>query len=198
MPTGFTAKLYDGDQDFKSFVRDAARGMGASYHLREASPETPLTYPPDERPRALERYRDALSHNFAWQHASEEEKYEEWSDYVTSTKKANDEADHSEFYARRDRFDAMIKSVQDQSVPGPLESFKAFMLQQLGTEFQYSREPFVMPVHSYEVWCDVQAVQRQRREDLARKDYYNTRKRYTEVCEFIDLLAETFGFKVEK
>jgi hypothetical protein len=198
MPTGFTARLYEGEQDFKDFVRNAARGMGAFIHLREASWETPLTYPEDGTPRAREELIDALRKNTDWRlHMSEEDKYAEWSDYVARTEAYNDPEKHKEFYARRDRFDAMIAKVEATEVPEKLQSFKDFMLQQLGTEFEYRREPYTSePLDFYE-WCEHETKMRQRVEDLARERFRNARERYWEVCDYIDLLGKTFGFKVE-
>lgn len=198
MPTGYTARLYDGPQEFKDFVRGAARGMGAFVHLREASSDTPLTYPPNDVPRVLAEFKDALRENTRWRLSSEEDKYAQWSEYVTETEQRIAERDNSEFYARRARFDAMIERVKSVDVPDKLQTFKDFMLQQLGTEFRYGREPYVETIQSYPEWCDNQGRWLQRKEEIRREDYRRTRERYEEVCEYIDLLGKTFGFEVEK
>jgi hypothetical protein len=195
MPTGFTAALYDGDQEFKDFVRRAARGMMAFAHLRDESMDAPLTYPKNDAPRRLEGLKDSIGKRINWADATEEEKYAQWSEYV---ERSEVERNHSEFYARLARFNDMTFKVANFEVPEELESFKDFMLQQLGTEFQYSREPFRPTIMSYPEWCEHQDEWLQRREDNDRKYYREAVERHKEVCHYIDLLAETFGFEVEK
>lgn len=198
MPTGYTAKLYEGEQEFEDFVRTAARGMGAFVHLRDDPWTEPLTYPQDRSPQALGGLKQAMRANTRWRMSSEEDKYRWWSAYVEETERSIEEADNSEFYARRDRFDAMTERVKNTSVPEKLETFKTFMLEQLGTEFQYRREPWVREILSYPEWCESERAYRQRTEDVRRETYHNARERYLEVCEYINLLADTFGFEVEK
>ena len=198
MPTGFTARLYDGEQEFKDFVRNAARGMGAFMHLREESWDKPLTYPEDDSPRRLQGFKESLRDNTRWRLSTEEEKYQWWSEYYTNAVWEAEQRDVSEFLERRDRFDRMTEQVANTEVPEKLESFKEFMLQQLGTEFQHRREPYVYTPLEYVEWCEHETEWRQRREDMDRKYFREARTRYREVCEYIDLLAETFGFEVDK
>lgn len=196
MPTGFTAALYDGPQSFEQFVRNAARGMGAFIHLRDESWQTPLTYPEDRTPEALAEFKEALRARHRWTRMSENEKYAAWSDYVHAI--TDRDYDHSEFYDRRNRFDAMIAKVQSVDVPEQLQTFKQFMLDQLGTEFQYSREPYMPTLLGFYEWCEAEDEMTVRRVDLRRQYLREARDRYAEVVEYIDLLAETFGFEVKR
>jgi hypothetical protein len=62
MPTGYTAKLYDGDQKFQDFAMECARAFGALIEMRDEpmNAKIPETFEPSEHHvNGLERAKKA-------------------------------------------------------------------------------------------------------------------------------------------
>lgn len=62
MPTGYTSKLYEGEQSIGDFLRDAARGMGFCVTMRDDAPGTSLPESFEPAPYYAKAVADAVAH----------------------------------------------------------------------------------------------------------------------------------------
>ena len=131
MPTGYTAKLCDGEQSFEEFVLRCARAFGALIEMRDESFNAPI---PDEfkpsgyHARELEKARTKynsvrkMSISAATKRAKEE--YESKKKEILNTIKGR--------AATRARLDAMLLAVSEWGPPTAGHvSLKSFMAEQL-------------------------------------------------------------------
>lgn len=152
MPSAYTEKLYNGEQDFKDFVLRTARGMGALIHMRDSSFDSPITLPEvssyhrdrlEEAQQQLKKYESYTDEQ--WE-AERDESYEE------DFKRWREVEDKKN--AREARYNDMIKKVNAWKAP-TLEhtNFKKFMIDQLTESRNFDchslRRPVLMPVQDY-------------------------------------------------
>lgn len=205
MPTGYTASVQDGTiTDVKDFAAACARAFGAFMHQREDSQDDCLQYPtaPHEG-YYVEALEKTMRESEAWAKKSEEEKYAEWSDYYNEMVRKRIKA-LAEDKVRRARYESMIAQVQAIDVPEELDNFKGFMLEQLESSIKFDcddpKDPFTERFYrpdEYAQWCDGKEA------GFARDIPYYVDKidadweRYHGNCDYIDLMAETFGFEVK-
>ncbi len=133
MPTGYTHKLYEGeDQPFDDFVLSCARAFGALILMRDDPPDTPI---PDEfKPESsysekqLAKANDVLSVARGWSDATAEaaadtdykHAHYEWEQHLQRTA------------AMKARYEAMLEKVQAWEPPTPdHQELKEFMDKQL-------------------------------------------------------------------
>lgn len=148
MPTGYTAKLYDGEQSFEDFVLGCARAFGALITLRD-SPEAPIpeSFEPDNYHR--DKLREAfarLQEVNAWtsteaearRDAAYERSHQQWAESKARTD------------AQVARYRAMLAEVQAWRPPPALANLQAFMVEQLTGTIDFdghnSSEPQRQPV----------------------------------------------------
>lgn len=198
MPTGYTAPVEDGEiTELKDFAADCARAFGAFIHQRDDSMDAVLRYPdPPENSYYQKSYTEACNELAEWQAMTEEEKYGAWSAYY---KKAL--ADHAASRARiqqnNARHYAMLAKVHAVDVPSKLQNFKDFMVQQLETSITNDFDRWYT-LQEYVEWCESHAEFLARRAKNSLEYLNDENERYQSRCEYIDLLAKTYGIEVEK
>jgi hypothetical protein len=142
MPTGYTAKLYDGEQSFEDFVLACARAFGALVTLRDENIDTPLP----------ERLKPSTYHIDAWHKAEKEladlktltlgqaeaKSLEEFKAHMTEHKKSVETRT-----ARNARYNEMLERVREWAPPTTdHENLKKFMVEQI----TISLEDYDIPV----------------------------------------------------
>lgn len=143
MPTGYTADLYDGEQDFEAFVLQAARGMGALITMRDDPWGTPIpeAFKPDTsyHDEHLEEARLRLA--FLSQASNEELDREAEESYQSQLKRYHN--DITKTGGRLQRYREMSDKIEQWDVPELLDSFKKFMLDQLAESIRF--DGYVVP-----------------------------------------------------
>lgn len=136
MPTGYTAKLYDGDVPFLEFAWGCARAMGAFMSMRDAprGASIPQFEPSQHNKDCLEEAKRRL---VTAQHMGREEaamRAEAEYDRMVAGKAEYDAHDA----ARAERYRKMLFEVSAWIPPTPNHSvFKSFMLEQLRESLKY-------------------------------------------------------------
>lgn len=198
MPTGYTAPVQDGEvTELKDFVRSVARGFGAFIHLRDSS--GPLSYPAEPTDsyyqKAVGEDREALEN---WIRSSEEDKYAQWSDYYNRAKveEARAEARKAEY---RKNYQNMLAKVLEVDVDAKLQNLKDYMIEQLESSIKSDcyEGSWYKPTE-YVEWCQSQDEGLRRRARRSQEEARDEWKRYYERCDYIDLLAKTYGLEIEK
>lgn len=198
MPTGYTAPVEDGEiTELKDFAALCARAFGCFMHQREDSLSTGLKMPQEPTDSYL---RDSLSkaelERQRWKGLSEEEKYAEWSKYYTKTL-AENASRRAEILTKNARHYAMLAQVEATEVPSQLQEFKNFMVEQLTMSLTNDSDRWYH-ISEYVEWCE-------NKEESIERDlkYYSERladewARYDKQVAYIKVMADTFGFEVEK
>lgn len=137
MPSGYTAKLFDGEQDFRDFVHGAARGMAFMITMRDAPADAP--FPEEFKPqtdyhekeilRAEESYRRFMNMTDEEAEAAADDSYNA---QMAAYKKSQEEDQ-----IRSDRYQNMISQVQAWEVDPILDSFKDAMIKWLQESDQF-------------------------------------------------------------
>ena len=138
MPTGYTAKICDGEQSFSEFVLGCARAFGACVEQRDDPmddlPKIPKTNDQERHERDLARSKEELTDLRKMSKAdrielgSKKQKKE-----IAYLKKALKERK-----VVRARLDKMLKQVKDWSSPSKdHDELKKFMLEQLATTIKH-------------------------------------------------------------
>lgn len=131
MPTGYTAKLYDGeDVSFKNFVFSCSRAFGARISEKENDlnaayePRTISTYSIESLKKDIEDYNTRLTYSVT-----------NWRDeYFLNLQKGRENAASANHRARelRKRYSEMLIKVNDWTPPTPDHTgLKEFMIHQL-------------------------------------------------------------------
>lgn len=144
MPSGYTAALYDGEQDFKDFVLTTARGMGALIHMRDSSFDSEITMPEVStyHRERLQESQDALA-------AFEAYDFDDWkaardAEYEESL--ARWEEIEEVYQARRARYEDMLDKVWSWHPPtNDHVSFKQYMVDQLIESKKFDCTSFPRP-----------------------------------------------------
>lgn len=204
MPTGYTAPVMDGKvTDVKDFAADCARAFGAFIHQRDDSMSASLKYPepPDDSyyVRALAEAKAELAR---WRSLNEEEKYAEWSDYVKQRTLSLHKATATSA-EQRARYENMLIQVHAIDVPSMLQNFKDFMVEQLEESIKFDCgdgkfENDYYRVQSYSEWHDHKNERVLRDVVYYEKELTKEWDRYNERVKYIDTMADTFGFEVER
>lgn len=158
MPSGYTAKLYEGEQSFKDFLWGAARGMGALVTLRESPDATiPERFEPrtdyydetEAKAKAKLRKLDAITPATANREAAK--------DYEAALARHADERSRTD--ATRARYEAMLVRVDSWEPPTPEhEGFKQFMREQLQQSIDFDCNPYERKITflTGDVWVEKQ------------------------------------------
>lgn len=137
MPTGYTAKLYDGqDQTFEEFVLSCARAFGALITLRD-TPEAPIPdkfEPSSYYEGALEKDIQEIADNAN----RTDEQWEAMAEAEHQHAVASWEADEKTRQERGKRYMDMLDQVQAWIPPTPdHQSLKNFMAEQINDSIRY-------------------------------------------------------------
>lgn len=154
---------------------------------------------PEKNNRAVDSLNKAIAELRRWIYLPEEEKYAEWSAYYVNALSYM-YATKSERSQERARYEGMLSQVYAVNAPSRLQNFKDFMIEQLNSsiEFDCNLDDKYYSPSEYVEWCknktdavsrDVKYCERRRDEEI---------ERYNSQIEYINLMAETFGFEVEK
>lgn len=133
MPTGYTAKLYDGEQEFTDFVLACARAFGAFVLMRDSAHDAPITLKAitdnsDYHVKSLRTAKAELARVQAM--SAEEAATQAHADYLLAA--ASDEEYVKSHLARRERYENMLAEVQAWEPPSADHAeFKKFMVDQL-------------------------------------------------------------------
>lgn len=130
MPSGYTAALYESEQDFKDFVLTAARAMGALIHMRDTSLDAEITLPEvsSYHKVALDRAQKELTlftgiAEKEWERRRDEEHQTAMRKWFESQKTV---------LARRERYEDMLDKVWSWHPPSNDHvPFKQYMIDQL-------------------------------------------------------------------
>lgn len=144
MPSGYTAELYEGEQDFKDFVLTTARGMGALIHMRDSSFDAEITMPEvsSYHRERLQESQDALA-------AFESYSFDDWKDSRDAEYEESlarwEEVEESK-QARLARYEDMLDKVWEWKAPTKEHgSFKSFMISQLEESKKFDCSNFPRP-----------------------------------------------------
>ena len=204
MPTGYTAPVQDGTiTDVTEFAATCARAFGAFIHQRDDSTKSELRYPESPYGSFYERsLAEAQAEYDRWTNLSEEARYAEWSAYYHEQVKAGIKANAKDDVERA-RYKAMIAQVESIDVPAELDNFKEFMLEQLHESIRFDcpedrtfTDDWYRP-QPYEKWCADRDERTFTNIGRYKEELDKEWGRYEERCDYIDLMAKTFGFKVK-
>lgn len=130
MPTGYTAKLMESGEDFKSFVLRCAHAFGALIELRDQDSDAliPVFKPDPYYTEALEKARVSLAKlntmtNEQQIAFGEKKKEETLADYSKAVKKDLKE---------NSRLESMEKEINSWNPPATHKELKKFVLEQIG------------------------------------------------------------------
>lgn len=199
MPTGYTAKLHDGeDQSFEDFVLSCARAMGACIGQRDDPPGPPrLQEPSTYHAEALEQAEQKLAQLKTMTiHEAEKgarNRREKEIEYREETLREN--------CARLKRYRAMLSKVAQWIPPTPdYQRFKEFMAEQLKSSIKFDchigKWPEMPKVASGEAWR-----QQQIEDALSNIEYHTTEQigenvRTEERNNWIRQLYESLGVAI--
>ncbi len=164
MPTGYTAKLADGEQSFEEFVWGCARAFGALILMRDDPSDTPVPEKlagTDFYARELEKTRAALAE---WDSSGEIQRRALYEAQALANEKVA-EREREKARATTERYDAMVARVRAWEPPSPEHAgLRSFMLEQLATSRDYDCRPYTPePLPAFGEW-----VERHRRELVER------------------------------
>lgn len=204
MPTGYTAEVQSGEiTDLKDYAASCARAFGAFMHQRDDSTDAALKYPQPDFDYYESSLKDSIKEQARWSNLSEEEKYAEWSEYYNDAlvSRAEAIAKNNEVRARYNRMLSQVEAVQ---VSSNLQSFKDFMIDQLKSSIGFDcgeDDSFTIKYYTpleYVQWCDKKKDTADWNVEYYSKELLKAETRYKESVKFIDNMAATFGFEVQK
>ncbi len=153
MPTGYTSKLYEGNQSFEAFVWDCARAFGALILMRDDPADKPV---PEklEAPSFYETQLQSTRQELAeWQGSSPVARRAMYEAQQLANER---EAEKSRAKARAvvERYRSMRALVQEWRPPSEEHTgLRKFMLEQLDSSIEHdSWEYNPEPLPTFEVW----------------------------------------------
>lgn len=178
MPTGLTAKIYNGEKtSLREFALTCAAQLSPCHIVTDGGSEpmpmdkAPVIKPEQYRRLQLRREEEELER---WQHlkAHPDELRKEYETYCT--KRELEDIGRGKRYADiRKRYDDMFGKVEQWQVPEAYASLKSLMMKQL-TESRYYDCPEVFPRHNppctMEEWIDTRIEDSQRAVERYRKN----------------------------
>lgn len=201
MPTGYTAKLYEGEQDFTDFVLRCSRGMGAAIMQRDSSLDVriKLRKPSDYHVKALKRAEkrldkyNSMSLEEAEQGADQEfqTRHEEW---VESVEKK---------VRMRSRYQKMLSKVHQWTPPtSDHQGLKDFMIGQLKESIKFDTDApgdgrWEPQPRDAETWLKDKTEQAERDIEYHTKEHEKELERCRKQNEWVRALADSLGVEVE-
>ncbi len=193
MPTGYTADLYDGPEEFDKFVLKCARAFGALIEMRDDPLDKPIPdvvepglYHLEQLNRAVERRAKVMAMTQAQIVAATEE----------AAKRLTEES-HRSYEAelpRYQRFIEMRERVRAWTSPTPNhENLKKFMLEQLEHDCRKPDEPKVYEPDTPEQWLKDQLEHCEYNVEYHSKHYDEDVKRAKERTEWVQALKQSVG-----
>ena len=202
MPTGYTGPVQEGKiTDLAEFATLCAGAFGAFMHQREDHPNSPRTMP-ERYDHAERRLAEVRQEKAEWEAMNEEARYAEWSDYAREQEKLYHEA-VAKRSLYRSRYEAMLAQVVSVDVPSTHQEFKNFMISQLEDSIGFdcgdgSFEKQYYKVQSYPEWCKTTEEMHSRYIAMYEDDARREQKRHNERLEYIRVLKDVFGVKVNE
>lgn len=166
MPTGYTSKLYDGEQDFDDFALGVARGFGAFVHQRDDSSNSP--------PRLAAPYDDAADRERLESAKADLARYYDMSvtDIVMEQEREHREALLAweeavvERAKLKNRYERMLDQVKAWEPPSNDHvKFKEYMVEQLEQSIEFDCKGY----ERYMPQLVTADEYRQQRKDMARR-----------------------------
>jgi hypothetical protein len=137
MPTGYTAVLYDGDQDFETFAMGCARAFGALVTLRDSSPtlRSPTSSSrADYYVKQAEIAEQMIAEIEAWTPEQADEKAREMHRAAMVAWRREEDVRNE----RKVRYEAMLVQVEAWEPPTPDHvEMKQFMADQLRSSLDF-------------------------------------------------------------
>jgi hypothetical protein len=137
MPTGYTAKLAEGEQSFRDFVLTCARAFGACIDLRDS----PLDAPIPEEFKASPHYQEAQNNAVAELDrltAMTDDERRAYGEKQKAERVASCRKYIAKEAAQRKRYEGMVGQVQAWVPPSSEhENLKEFMLEQLQSSIKF-------------------------------------------------------------
>ena len=144
MPTGYTAKLYEGDQSFEDFATECLRAFGALVELRD-TPDAPIPdefRPSDYHDRETTKARVSL----ATAEVMTDEAAQKAAETNYRTQLAAWQRSEDERAVRKARYEAALAEVEAWQPPTPdHEEFKKFMRDQLAQSIDFDCSSWPAP-----------------------------------------------------
>jgi hypothetical protein len=198
MPTGYTAELYDGEQDFETFAMECARAFGALVTLRD-SPDAPI---PDEfEPSDYNAKQAALAEEMiaeieAWTpEKADEQAREMHKAQMVAWRREEDERNE-----RKARYEAMLIQVEAWQPPTPDHvEMKKFMADQLRQSIDFDcrgYDQFKPERHTGAIYKEKRLEEERRRLERARQGMEEERERARKRTEWVRALRRSLGFEV--
>jgi len=137
MPTGYTAKLHDGPQEFNDFVLSCSRALGATVHQRDESPEL--------KPKLREPHTSYLEERLN-KAATRLREAESWSEEEAQSQAEEQNIKNREYWlgvkeraiARRERYEDMLTQVRAWTPPTDGHvGLKEYMIDQLEESIRF-------------------------------------------------------------
>jgi hypothetical protein len=182
MPTGYTGKLYEGEQSFNEFVWSCARAFGAMIHMREdglnakiVEPVLDVSYYEQSRQRAEKKLAEVDTFSDAEVRDVLQLEYE---NAKTEAAKSNTRS-----AAKRARYEAMVKQVSAWTPPSPEHAgLRTFMLDQLreSIKFDCDGSAYTPKLRTAQEWRDETRARAQRDLEYANKEEARERKQHAE------------------
>lgn len=198
MPTGYTARVQEGTvTELREYAAACARAFGAFIHMRDDD-NTALLRKPQPDKFAANWVLETASRVKHWINLDEESRYAEWSNYYrTNVATTLQLTAKSALY--RSRYTEMLSQIVPLDVPSELIEFKEFMVSQLtkSVESDCHENPLSTTPMDFYQWCDDHEAYLRRSYQDAMKRAVEAEKRYAEQIDYINLMADTFGFEVE-
>lgn len=154
MPTGYTSKLYGGeDQTFEDFALSCARAMGALIHMRDDSSKSEMRMDKvsDYLYKSIDEHSNTLK---AFLALTPEQWNERQQEEILSLVASNNEYSDSKS-ALRDRYNTMLEKVKEWVPPTPDHNgLKDFMISQLEDSIKFDCSEFQIPIPDRIPWED--------------------------------------------
>lgn len=195
MATGYTSPVMEGKvTDLKDYAADCARAFGAFIHMRDDGNNAVLRYP-EHHTFDSDSYNRAFIELESWENLNEEGRYAMWSNYYRRSVQVN-----LEFKAKANlhesRYTAMLAQIVPLDVPSELQAFKDFMVSQLEDSINFDcNHRYMVPADFFE-WCDDHDEYLRRSLRNAQKRMIESIEKHNKTVDYINLMAETFGFEI--
>lgn len=200
MPTGYTAKLYDGEQSFEAFVLGCARAFGAAINMRDDDSDVPITIEAitDTSDYHVKGVRTAKAELARLTSLSAEQLEREaraaYLDRVEADVRYTKDA-----LAKRDRYERMLKQVREWRCPSEEHAeFRQFMINQLtgSIDFDTSLKHHTPPVQQEPAEWLAGRIERAERDIKYHSEEESKRiERNAERIRWVNQLRESLGLE---
>lgn len=197
MPTGYTATLYDGEQDFETFAMECARAFGALVTLRdEPNALIPDKFEPSDYNRQQAEIAEGMIADIeAWTPEQADEKAREMHK-AQMTVWRRDEDERNE---RKARYEAMLVQVEAWEPPTPEHvEMKKFMADQLRQSIDFDCRGYdqLKPErHTGSIYKEKRLAEERRRLERAREAMREEEERARKRTEWVRALRRSLGLR---